>query len=172
MAHFTVAWAPHQCSTACAPGRETNRPQGSRAGGGWRYRVVVGLWVGCGWLQGKKKGMGGSLQAKGIGVKEMLTDTINVICLLPQEVDGSLYGLFVPSTFFALALHGLRMWNKPRNCMEEEAPKDWQITELYCRFLSQNFTQTSSDFDVDFFKLHALSSMHLSAYMVSGLFLK
>lgn len=44
--------------------------------------------------------MGGSPQAKGIGVKEMLTDTINVICLLPQEVDGSLYGLFVPSTFF------------------------------------------------------------------------
>lgn len=41
--------------------------------------------------------MGGAQQARGIGVKEMLTDTINVICLLPQEVDGSLYCPFVPS---------------------------------------------------------------------------
>lgn len=41
--------------------------------------------------------MGGALKARGIGVKEMLTDTINVICLLPQEVDSSLYWPFVPS---------------------------------------------------------------------------
>lgn len=69
--------------------------------------------MGCGWLQGEKKGIGGARQRRGIGVKEMLTDTINVICLLSQEVDGSLYFPFVPSTFPALALHGLRVWKKP-----------------------------------------------------------
>ena len=58
--------------------------------------------------------MGGARQARGIGVKEMLTDTINVICLLPQEVDGSLYCPFVPPTFSALALHGLRRVEEPR----------------------------------------------------------
>ena len=57
--------------------------------------------MGCGWLQGEKKGMGGARQARGIGVKEMLTDTINVICLLPQEVDGSLYCPFVPPHVFS-----------------------------------------------------------------------
>uniref|UniRef100_A0AAV2JC66 Octapeptide-repeat protein T2 n=1 Tax=Knipowitschia caucasica TaxID=637954 RepID=A0AAV2JC66_KNICA len=41
---------------------------------------------GCAWLRGEKTRMGGARQARGIGVKEMLTDTINVICLLPQEV--------------------------------------------------------------------------------------
>lgn len=156
MAHFTVAWAPHQCFAACAPGRETNRPQGSRAWGGWRYRVVVGLWEGCGWLLGKKKGMGGALRAKGIGVKEMLTDTINVICLLPQEVDWSLYGLFVPSTFSALAFHGLRVWKKPINCMEGKELKNWRITvemALSCSFLSQDFTWISPEPDVASFKL-------------------
>ena len=56
--------------------------------------------------------MGGARQARGIGVKEMLTDTINVICLLPQEVDGSLYYPFVPPTFSAPALCGLRVWKK------------------------------------------------------------
>jgi len=50
--------------------------------------------VGCGWLQGEKKGLGGALQARGIGVKEMLTDAINVICLLPQEVGSSPYWPF------------------------------------------------------------------------------
>lgn len=74
--------------------------------------------MGCGWLQGEKKGMGGALQARGIGVKEMLTDTINVICLLPQEVGSSLYCPFVPSTFPPPALHGLCVWKNPRNCIE------------------------------------------------------
>lgn len=74
--------------------------------------------MGCGWLQGEKNGMGGARQARGIGVKEMLTDTINVICLLPQEVDGSLYCPFVPSTFSPIALRGLRVWKKPGNWVE------------------------------------------------------
>lgn len=67
--------------------------------------------------------MGGARQARGIGVKEMLTDTINVICLLPQEVHGSLYCPFVPPTFSPPALHGLRAWKKPRDCMEGEEVK-------------------------------------------------
>lgn len=62
--------------------------------------------MGCGWLQGEKKGMGGARQARGIGVKEMLTDTINVICLLPQEVDGSLFCPFVPPRFLLLLSMG------------------------------------------------------------------
>lgn len=69
---------------------------------------------------GGKEGDGRCSASKGIGVKEMLTDTINVICLLPQEVDGSLYFPFVPSTFSPLALRGLRVWKKPRNCMGGE----------------------------------------------------
>ncbi len=64
--------------------------------------------------------MGGVWQARGIGVKEMLTDTINVICLLPQEVDGSLYCPFVPPTFSPLASHALKVERKVRNCMEGE----------------------------------------------------
>lgn len=69
--------------------------------------------------------MGGARQARGIGVKEMLTDTINVICLLPQEVDGSLYCPFVPPLpiFLPLALHGLTVERKWRNCTEEEEAK-------------------------------------------------
>lgn len=59
--------------------------------------VDVQAGEGCGWLLEKKKGMGGALQAKGMGVKKMLTDTINVICLLPPELDRSLYGLCGPS---------------------------------------------------------------------------
>lgn len=55
--------------------------------------------------------MGGAQQARGIGVKEMLTDTINVICLLPQEVVDSLYCPFVPLTFSPPALRGLREQN-------------------------------------------------------------
>lgn len=47
-------------------------------------------------------------QPGGIGVKEMLTDTINVICLLPQEVDGGLYCPFVPSSLSPHALHGFK----------------------------------------------------------------
>lgn len=62
--------------------------------------------MGCGRLQGEKKGMGGARQARGIGVKEMLTDTINVICLLPQEVDGSLFCPFVPPRFLLLLSMG------------------------------------------------------------------
>lgn len=50
--------------------------------------------------------MGGARQARGIGVKEMLTDTINVICLLPQEVDGSLFCPFVPPRFLLLLSMG------------------------------------------------------------------
>lgn len=46
--------------------------------------------------------MGGARQARGIGVKEMLTDTINVICLPPQEVDSSLRWPFVPPRFLLL----------------------------------------------------------------------
>lgn len=84
---------------------------------------MVRLRGGCGWLQGKKEGMGGAPQAKGIGVKEMLTDTINVICLLPQEVGCSLYWLFVPSTVSALALHGFEVWKNP-----ETAQKIWYHT--------------------------------------------
>lgn len=55
-----------------------------------------------------------------------------------------------PPRFFALALHGLRMWRKPRSWAEEEEPRNWQITEIYCSFLSQEFTQASSDSDVGF----------------------
>lgn len=64
--------------------------------------TVVELGVGFGWLQGEKKGMEGARKARGIGVKEMLTDTINVICLLPPEVDGSLLCPFVPPCFLLL----------------------------------------------------------------------
>lgn len=92
-------------------GKQTG-PQGAEpeGGGGRRDRggVVRGLWLAA----GGEKGMGGARQARGTGVKEMLTDTINVICLLPQEADGRLYCPFVPSTFSALALHGLREWDK------------------------------------------------------------
>lgn len=49
--------------------------------------------------------MGGARRVRGLGVKEMLTDTINVICLLPQEVDGSLFCSFCPLTFSPPALH-------------------------------------------------------------------
>lgn len=73
---------------------------------------MVGLRVGCGWLQGEKKGMGGALKARGIGVKEMLTDTINVICLLPQEEDSRRYCPFVPSTCSPPDLHGSRVWKR------------------------------------------------------------
>lgn len=38
-------------------------------------------------------GDGRCSKSKRIGVKEMLTDAVNVICLLPQEVDSSLYCL-------------------------------------------------------------------------------
>lgn len=69
--------------------------------------------------------MGGARQARGIGVKEMLTDTINVICLLPQEVGGSLYCPFVPPT--VSPLHGLRVWKKSRSCMEGEGVKGQHI---------------------------------------------
>lgn len=93
-------------------GKQTG-PQGAEpeggGGGGDRGGVVSGLRLAAG---GKKKGMGGARRARGIGVKEMLTDTINVICLLPQEVDGSLYRPFVPPTFSPLALHGLTVWKK------------------------------------------------------------
>lgn len=69
-------------------------------GGRWGCEWVA---VGC---RGEKKGMRGARQARGIGVKEMLTDTINVICLLPQEVGGSLQyiGLLSPPRNFSLLL--------------------------------------------------------------------
>lgn len=62
--------------------------------------------MGRGWLQGEKKGMGGAQKARGIGVKEMLTDAINVICLLPHEVDGSPFCPFVPPRFLHLLSTG------------------------------------------------------------------
>lgn len=82
--------------------------------------------MGCGWLQkGETKwGMGGAPKARGIGVKEMLTDTINVICLLPHEVDGSLYRSFVPSIFCPSDLHGLRVMQRLRN----SSKTDWAHT--------------------------------------------
>lgn len=77
-------------------GKQTG-PQGVEPGGGWRQR---GPWRGCEWVavgcRGKIRGWEVLGEQGGIGVKEMLTDTINVICLLPQEVDGSLFCPFVP----------------------------------------------------------------------------
>lgn len=78
--------------------------------------------AGCAWLRGKKKRMGGARQARGIGVKEMLTDTINVICLLPREVQGSLYCPFVP---FRLLFMGTVCGK-----LEVEELKDWCTTVL------------------------------------------
>lgn len=134
--------------------------------------------------------MGGARQARGIGVKEMLTDTINVICLLPQEVGGSLYCPFVPSTFSPLALHGLRVWKKPRNCMEGEeaegqdtqgdtvpqlSEKGFHITTKMLNWILilPNFTLSPGDSSVVWScSLSSSSSLLLSASMVSGLFLK
>jgi len=82
--------------------------------------TIVRLGVGCGWLQGGKKGIGGTAKAKGIEVKEMLTDTINVICLLPHETDSLLYCPFVPFIFSPPDLHGIRVGKKLRNCLKRE----------------------------------------------------
>lgn len=89
-------------------GKQTG-PQGAEPGEGGGGVEVEGTGVGWGGVArglrlaagdwGEEEGIGGARQAWGIGVKEMLTDTINVICLLPQEVDGSLYCAFVPSAF-------------------------------------------------------------------------
>lgn len=82
---------------------------------------VEGTVLGCGWLRGgDDTGDGRCSKSKRIGVKEMLTDAVNVIYLLPQEVDSSLYCSFVPSTFSSPNIHGLRAWRKLRNCMEAE----------------------------------------------------
>lgn len=98
-------------------GKQTG-PQGAKPegwGGGRRDRV--GLWLAA---RGDDTGDGRCSKSKRIGVKEMLTDAVNVICLLPQEVGSSLYCSFVPSTFSSPNIRGLRAWRKLRNCMEAE----------------------------------------------------
>lgn len=60
---------------------------------------VEGTVLSCEWVVvgceggGNDTGDGRCSKSKRIGVKEMLTDAVNVICLLPQEVDSSLYCL-------------------------------------------------------------------------------
>lgn len=76
----------------------------------WRQR---GLWWAQEWAAGGRgrgwdvlggEGGGGGWGWGGFRVKEMLTDTINVICLLPREADDSRDWPFVPSTFSLLDL--------------------------------------------------------------------
>lgn len=92
-------------------------------------------WWGCEWVAvgcwGEEVGEGGAPKARGIGVKEMLTDTINVICLLPHEVDSRLHCTFVPSIFSPPDPYGLRARKTLRNCMEKgrraKIPKSTQF---------------------------------------------
>lgn len=74
---------------------------------------------------GGKEGVGKCSASEGTRVKEMLTDTINVICLLPQEVDGSLFCSFCTLTFSPPALHALTVREK----LEKTAWKEKQPIE-------------------------------------------